>query len=199
METNANSGKLFVISAASGAGKTTLSNEAIKRLQKDDYKISKVITYTTRQPRPGEIDKKDYFFVSYEDFEEKLKDNFFLETTRYHGNNYGSPASILESIKLGESFILVTDLEGSKRIKNLHKNAIFIWINPPSLEDLRTRLITRKDLSKKQIEERVEMAQKEMEEAAKSRNQEQLFDYNITNDVFDQTIQELVKLIKTKI
>ncbi|MFA5074872.1 MAG: guanylate kinase [Candidatus Babeliales bacterium] len=199
MKNNAKSGKLFVLSAASGAGKTTLSNETVKRLQKEDYKISKVITYTTRPPRPGETDKKDYFFVSHKEFEQKFKDNFFLETTKYHGNNYGSPAYILDLIKLGESFILVTDLEGSKRIKNIYKDAIFIWINPPSIKELKIRLIARKDLNKKQIEDRLEMAQKEMEEAAKSRNQEQLFDYNVTNEIFENTVQELVKLIKNKI
>ena len=103
---NQNQGKVFVISAPSGTGKTTLVKETINRLN-NQYDISKVITYTTRNLRTGEINGKDYHFISHDDFLQKEKDGFFLEITKYDNQKYGSPASILTDIQLGKSFIIM--------------------------------------------------------------------------------------------
>ncbi len=186
-------GKIFIIAAPSGAGKTTVTNEAIKRMA-NKIDISKVITYTTRSPRTGEINGKDYHFISLKDFENKLKNNFFLETTKYSGEFYGSPASIINDLKLGKSFVIVTDLVGVKEYKKLLSNAILIWITIPSLDILKERLIKRGD-DKDKIEKRIELAIKEFKEAEKPR----LFDYKIINNIFDQTVAELCKVIETNV
>lgn len=186
-------GRIFIISATSGAGKTTLTNEAIKRLA-NEYDISKVITYTTRSPREEEIHGKDYHFLSEKKFKQKLKAGFFLETTKYNGSLYGSPRNIIEEVKLGKSFMLITDLEGTKELKKLIPKAILLWITVPSLEILKQRLISRGDNSKK-IEQRLKLAKIELKETEKSR----FFDFKIINDKFDQAAQELTQLIKNEL
>ncbi|MBD3273305.1 guanylate kinase [Candidatus Dependentiae bacterium] len=191
---SSNKGKLFIISAPSGAGKTTLANEIIRRLS-DQFNISKVITWTTRSPRPGESEGKDYHFTSREKFEEKRKNDFFLETTKYNGELYGSPKDVLEHLELGKSFIIVTDLYGVNQLKKITPHAIFFWIKAPNLEELKTRLIKRKTLDKNDIEKRLELAKKELKEADKPR----LFDYNIVNDDFDKTVNEISLLIKKEL
>jgi guanylate kinase len=186
-------GKIFIIAAPSGAGKTTVTNETIKRLI-NKIDITKVITYTTRAPRAGEINGKDYHFISNKDFENKIKNNFFLETTKYSGELYGSPANIINDLKLGKSFIIVTDLVGVKEYKKLLPNAILIWLSVPSLEILKERLIKRGD-EKNKIEKRLELAAQELKEADKPR----FFDFKIINNIFDQTVAELCKVIETNI
>lgn len=182
-------GKIFIISASSGAGKTTLTNEVIKRLS-HKFNISKVITYTTRSPRIDEINGKDYYFLTEKEFKQKLKADFFLETTKYNESFYGSPKNILENIKYGKSFILITDLKGIKVLKKLIPKAILIWINIPNLEILRQRLINRGDNFKK-IEQRLKLAKIELKEIKKT----DFFNYKIINDKFDQTSQKLMQLI----
>lgn len=186
-------GKVFIISAPSGAGKTTLTNQVLKNLE-SKYPISKVITYTTRKPRQNEINGKDYNFLSEEDFLKKKKDGFFLETTKYHENYYGSPADILDKIKQGQSFIIVVDYPGAKTFLKLIPDPILIWIEPPSLEELEKRLKKRND-SYETIKTRLEMAKKEID----IENKEKLFEYHLINNNFDQTINELIKIIENKI
>jgi guanylate kinase len=186
-------GSVFVISAPSGAGKTTVTNETIKRLQKD-FDISKVATYTTRSPRDEEQNGKDYHFVSVDEFKKKQAYGFFLETTKYNGKYYGSPASILTDLKLGKSFVIVTDLEGVKAYSKIIENPVLIWINAPSIEELKRRLLKR-GCTNQQLEERLSLAEQEMKEAQKPR----LFDFIVINKVFDQTVNELMKIIKTKL
>ena len=194
MTNNQAKGKLFIVAAPSGAGKTTLVNEAIKRLS-TEFDISKVITSTTRTPRPGEINGKDYYFMSIQKFEEKLKDGFFLETTKYNGQLYGSPSSILDDLELGKSFIVVTDLLGVKEFKKVTPHANFFWVTAPSLEILKERLLKRKTTENDHVEKRLKLAEEEMKEAEKPR----LFDFNIVNDVFDQTVAEICLLIKNEL
>lgn len=186
--------KVFVFAAPSGAGKSTLANEAVKRLE-NDYNISQTITYTTRLPREGEVNSKDYHFVSVENFKQKQKDGFFLETTEYRGCFYGSPISILNDLELGKSFIIVTNIEGVKNISKLTKKPVLIWITTPTIEELKRRLLKRGALTQHQLEESLKQSEEEIKEAHKSR----LFDYNVVNDVFEDTVDQLVLLIKEKL
>jgi guanylate kinase len=194
MNNNQNEGKLFVIAAPSGAGKTTLTNETIKRLS-PELNIAKVRTTTTRAPRPGEIDGKDYDFISKEEFLKKDKEGYFLETTEYNKNFYGSPSSILNDLKLGKTFIIVTDLPGVRELKKTVPFAKFFWITTPNLEELKRRLLKRETTEKNHVEKRLVLAEEEIKEAQKSR----MFDFNIVNDVFEQTVAELCQLIKNEI
>jgi guanylate kinase len=184
-------GKLFVVSAPSGAGKTTLVTEALKTLQKD-FSIERVVTCTSREPRGTEQNKIDYLFFSKKEFEEKINNNFFLEHTEYSGNCYGSPSSIFNDMEQGKSFILIIDLVGAKRIKQIATQATFIWIAPPSLKILEKRLRNRKTDNDIKITKRLEVALKEMSEEKYL----SLFDYHITNDNLTDSINELTSIIK---
>lgn len=186
-------GKVFIISAPSGAGKTTVANEVIKRLQKNNYPISKVITYTTRPPRKDEINGIDYYFLSKEEFENKQKNSFFLETTVYNDKLYGSPASVLEELELGKSFVFVTDLAGVKSLSKKFEDPCCIWINAPSIDDLRKRLVSRGSNTEKQIEERINLAKEEIKEAEELKR---LFNYYVVNDSFEETVNDLMDIIK---
>ncbi|KKP24745.1 MAG: Guanylate kinase [candidate division TM6 bacterium GW2011_GWF2_28_16] len=183
-------GQIFVIAAPSGAGKTTVSNQAIAKLT-PKIDISKVVTYTTRHPRPTEINGQDYNFIDFQDFKQKEKNNFFLETTEYSGALYGSPKNILDQISLGKSFIIVTDLVGVKEYKKLIPNSIFIWLTIPNLDILRERLIKRGD-HKDKIDKRLDLAKQEVKEAEHNK----FFNYFIVNNIFDKTVQSLCEIIE---
>ncbi len=188
--------KVFIVSAPSGAGKTTLINEVIKRLQKNHIPISKVITYTTRAPRNGEIDGTDYYFLSHKKFEDKKQEGFFLETTNYNDKLYGSPASILSDLELGKSFVFVTDLPGIKSLSKRFKDVCCIWINTPSIKELKKRLISRGSNTDKQIEERLKLAEEEIKEA---KHLSRVFKYDTINDIFEDTVEELISIVKKEL
>ena len=184
-------GKLFVVSGPSGVGKTTVVSAAIKRLN-DNHDVARIITYTSRSPRNGEVSGKDYQFISPEEFKEKIKQDFFLESTEYAGHLYGSPKPSEDEMTLGKSFVAVLDIEGAKRVSNaLHKDAVLVWIAPPDMTVLKNRLIKRSVDTVVQIEKRLARAKEELDEAHKSR----LFDYVLVNDIFEQAVEELKMLI----
>ncbi|MCK4651284.1 guanylate kinase [Candidatus Babeliales bacterium] len=192
MATNNNkSGKLFVISAPSGAGKTSLIKEVIKRLN-NQYDISRVITYTNRSPRENETEGKDYYFLNSAEFDKRFKNNFFLETNVYNGKYYGSSTNILTDLEMNKILIAITDINGAKSLNQAVPKAILIWITAPNMEELKRRLLSRGNMSNTQIEKRMQIAQEETKEAHKSR----LFKFNVVNDVFEQTIAELIKILK---
>lgn len=186
-------GQIFIIAAPSGAGKTTVSNQAIKNLT-PKVDISKVITYTTRHPRPTEINGQDYNFIDFQDFKQKEKNHFFLETTEYSGALYGSPRDIVDKISLGKSFIIITDLAGVKEYKKLIPEAIFIWLTIPNIDTLKERLIKRGD-DKNKIEKRLELATLELKEA----DHNKIFNYFIVNNIFDKTVQSLCEIIEQEL
>lgn len=188
----AKSGKLFVLSAASGAGKTSVVTEALNRL-KEKFDIERVMTYTSRTPRDGEVDGQDYQFLSKEDFERKIKDGFFLEFTEYAGKYYGSPASIIPELDLGKSFVMVIDIEGAKSVSKAHSDAVCIWMDPPSINVLKDRLLKRGTETEVQIERRLNVAKQEMEEAHK---QQRLFTYRLVNEDFDQAVREFMLIVE---
>jgi guanylate kinase len=185
-------GTLFIISAPSGAGKTTLITEVIKRL-KPEINISQIITYTTRSPRKNEKKSKDYIFITEDDFEKKKTEGFFLETNRYNNHSYGSPASILMDVALGKNLVIIPDINGAKSIAKQVPDAILIWINTKDLTELKCRLLKRGQHTNSELEKRLKIAEQEIKEASKPR----LFNYIVINDVFDQTVAEIIHIIKT--
>jgi guanylate kinase len=133
-------GNLFIISAASGAGKTSLVKKLLTLI--NDLTLS--ISHTTRNPRPGEIDGKDYFFVTNEIFAEMVKEDKFLETAKCHGSFYGTSRNFVQEVRdTGKDIIFEIDWQGAKSIKAIFPEAISIFILPPSLKKLEERLIAR--------------------------------------------------------
>jgi guanylate kinase len=185
-------GRLFIISAPSGAGKTSVTTNVISKL-KGIIPIEKVITITTRPRRPGEVDGVDYVFLSNEEFLKREKTGFFLETTKYNDNYYGSPAWIVQDMKNGKSFIIITDTVGAKNFKeNLIPDAVTIWITVPDIEELRKRLEKRKTDSLEVIERRLKIAKEDMEREAN----ENQFDYHVQNNNLNQAVDDVIKIIK---
>ncbi|MBU1007517.1 guanylate kinase [Candidatus Dependentiae bacterium] len=184
-------GKLFVVSGPSGAGKTSVVAVALRRLQKE-YDLSRIVTYTSRPPRENEVSGQDYIFVSGDEFHQKQKDGFFLETNVYNGRNYGSPWPEESELTQGKSYVLIVDIEGAKSVSKEFRDAIMIWIAPPDMTTLKKRLEKRATESVSQIEKRLTQAEEEMKEAHKIR----LFGYVLVNDIFDQAVEELILLVR---
>jgi guanylate kinase len=185
-------GYLFVISASSGAGKTTIAYHALQELKKNSIVINRIITYTTRAPRAHETHGCDYFFITEEDFKQKEKNNFFLETMSYNGALYGSPASITHDLAAGTSCLMVTDLAGVYRIKQLIPQAILFWITVPSPEILKERLIKRGTETSEKINQRLILAQQEMTRVSL----DNIFNYYVCNNILEQAVAQVVSIIK---
>ena len=184
-------GHLFIISAPSGTGKTTVSQAVVKRLSVQ-YHLSIVITHTTREPRGQEVTGQDYHFVSRDEFLRKQAAGFFLETTEYNNNFYGSPASIKTGLLQGKSFVLVPDRAGAIRIRELFDAPVLIWLEPPSLEELRCRLELRGHETAEQIERRLVIARQEMA----AEKEQPIFDHHIVNDNFEDTVNKVCSIIQ---
>jgi guanylate kinase len=157
-------GILFVVSAPSGAGKSTLLN-ALRQTPDFVYSVS----CTTRAPRPGEIDGEDYHFISEEEFRRRLANGEFLESAEVHGNFYGTlRATVIEHLRAGVDVLIDIDVQGARVIRNdpnaeIRASVADIFIMPPSLEELRRRLIKRGTETPAQIEVRLHNAAAEME------------------------------------
>ncbi len=178
-------GKIFVISAASGAGKSSL----VKELCILDEKIKVSISHTTREKRHSETNNHDYYFVSINEFEIMLKNNQFIEYAKVYDNYYGTNKIQLEQlINKGYDVILEIDWQGAMQIKNIMPNAILIYIMPPSVEELKKRLILRGTDSKEVIEKRLLQAKDDISHANK-------FQHIVYNQDFNKSIQELYSII----
>lgn len=181
-------GKLIVISAPSGCGKTTI----VERLLKRNKDLIRSISYTTRSPRTGEVNGRDYFFVSPKDFLGKEKKNFFLESAEVFGQHYGTSKDfVMSHANQNKNVVLAIDVQGMRQLKQKESKDLSItsiFIMPPSDEVLRSRLENRKTETKEEIAKRLEVAREEMK--AKS-----LYDFVIVN----QEIEQAVKLIEEKI
>lgn len=179
-------GLLIVISGPSGAGKGTIC----KKILKKNKNLCMSISMTTRQPRGREKDGKEYYFVSKEEFEEKIKENKFLEYATVHNDQYyGTPKENVESmINDGKDVILEIDIQGAQKIKETFKESIFIFIMPPSMKILRDRLVKRKTESKDKIVERFKTAYKEMNEKSK-------YNYVVVNDELKLAVEKTLAII----
>ncbi len=189
-----NQGKLFLIAAPSGTGKTTIATKIVENLN-EKIAISRVITYTTRHKREGEFEGIDYFFVDKTTFLKKIAQGFFLEMTNYNGELYGSPLSLLHDMQAGKSFVMVTDRAGVVSLKALIPEAISIWVSPPSLLELEKRLIGRGTENNIEIKKRLLIAQREMD---LERN-DPIFELHITNKILDNVVSTLCHLIEQRI
>ena len=186
-------GKLFVISAPSGSGKTSLINKVLEDF-KEKYSLSRTITYTTRPPREKEIDGQHYHFISVDEFKEKIDQNFFIEWSTWYDYHYGSPVSTLKAIQEGKSYIMILDRLGAKDVLQTYPQTILIWIEPPSIEELEKRLLARGD-SEGIIQNRLRKAAVEMQQE----KDEQSYEYHIINDDFQTAIVELKRIFEEKI
>ena len=183
-------GKLFVISAPSGTGKTSLINAI---LDDENAKKTKLgISCTTREKRAEEKDQLSYFFISKEEFEDKIKNDDFLEYAEVFGNFYGTPREwVLNSLSNKENVILELDIQGALQVKEAFPDTKTIFIIPPSYEDLSSRLSKRAQDSQEEIKKRLKEAKKEVEIGKK-------FDQIIVNDNFSLALEDLKKFIFTE-
>jgi len=181
-------GILFVVSAPSGAGKTSL----VKALLAAEAGIRLSISYTTRQPRPGEADGRDYHFVSPEKFERMLEAGEFLESATVHGNRYGTSQKWIESeLSQGHDVLLEIDWQGAQQVRKLMRGVVSIFILPPSFEALQARLVGRGQDSAQVIAQRLDAAREEMSHGAE-------FEYAIINDDFDRAARDLTSIIRAE-
>ena len=181
-------GNLFIITAASGTGKTSL----VKALVADNPNIKVSISFTTRQPRVGEKDGEDYFFLDEINFKKMIENDEFLETAKCHGALYGtSKLTVKEALEKGEDIILEIDYQGAFSVKKLFPESISIFIIPPSIDALEDRLNNRGQDSKEDIKLRVAAARNEMSHLEE-------FDYVTINDDFEKALFELKAIIQSK-
>jgi guanylate kinase len=180
-----NKGKLFVITGPSGTGKGTV----LKRVFADIDNIFYSISATTRAPRPGEEHGREYYFVSKSDFERMIAENQLLEYAQYSGNYYGTPLKpILEKTDLGRDVVLEIELQGALQVRKHCPDAAFIFIAPPSMEELEQRLRGRGTEDEAHIQMRLAKAKEECAAADK-------FDHIVVNDDLDTAVKELSQVI----
>lgn len=181
-------GLLIVVSGPSGAGKDTICNKVIE----DSDNIWLSISMTSRNPRGNEKEGKNYFFVTKEEFEQKIKDGKLLEYTNYNGNYYGTPKDKLEDyLNRGIDVILVLDINGAINIKKLVPSALFIFIMPPDMETLKKRLIARKTESKEKVIERFTEAYNEI-------NSYNKYNYVVVNDKIESAVSKVKAIIQAE-
>ncbi|BAP17117.1 guanylate kinase [cyanobacterium endosymbiont of Epithemia turgida] len=179
------SGQLIVLTGPSGVGKGTLVRSLLAR--HNDFYLS--ISVTTRLPRRGEVDGKDYHFITSSQFKEMINQGKLLEWAKYADNCYGTPRfDIEEKIKLGTKVLLEIDVVGARKIKQTFPYALGIFILPPSLEELERRLIKRGKDSQEAITYRMELAKEELTASGE-------FNYTLINDDPNQTLQKFESLI----
>ena len=181
------SGKLFVLSGASGVGKSTVLKE-VMAARKD---LSFSVSATTRAPRPGEVDGVSYYFVTKETFEDMIRKDEFLEYDAHMDNYYGTPKGQLTEKLQNGSVILDIEPNGAFNVKKQWPEAVLIFIAPPSLEELERRLRGRGDTSEEQMKLRLSRVQWELEQSKQ-------YDYTVINDQVETCAEEILKIIAEK-
>jgi guanylate kinase len=181
-----NKGKLFVITAPSGAGKTSL----IEALMRDDPTLKLSISYTTRAPRPGERNAVDYHFVDDKTFLAMRERGEFLESAEVHGYRYGTSKKVItEALARGEDLILEIDWQGAQQVRRIYPDCVGIFILPPSIEELERRMRSRGQDSEAVIRRRLDNAREELAHAGE-------FNYAIINKDFQTAQSELKQIIE---
>jgi guanylate kinase len=178
-------GHIFVVSGASGTGKTSLCREILKIIPNITFSVS----YTTRPPRPGEVDGIHYFFISSSRFEEMIESNELAEWTRIYGHLYGTSAGWLDLHRAqGEDMVFDIDVKGATEIKKRYPDAVTIFVLPPSMEELRRRISNRQTEDPETMELRLKKVEKEAS-CAKD------YDYTIINDHLSEAVEQLKCII----
>lgn len=184
-----NTGQVIVISAPSGAGKGTVIKELLKNNSESRW-LS--VSATSRGMRDGEVDGVNYYYLTEEDFKNKIEDGYFLEYTNYAGNYYGTPKEFIkQKLNDGIDVILEIEIEGATNIKKLIPEALFIFIMPPSLKTLVQRLKKRGTESNDKIIKRFNTAYKEINEVSK-------YNYVVVNDKLDDAVEKIEAIIKAE-
>ncbi|HEY5035068.1 MAG TPA: guanylate kinase [Candidatus Dormibacteraeota bacterium] len=181
-------GLLVVISGPSGVGKDTL----IERLRERDPSLRYSISYTTRKPRPGEADGVNYFFVSRQRFEELIAQGFFLEYATYNGNYYGTPAAAVEEARAAAHDILLKiEVQGAALVRKRAPDGLFIFIAPPSKEELvRRQQLREGSASDEDMVERLKIAETEMKHASE-------YDHVVINAELERAVSEVLEIIQS--
>ena len=178
-------GKLVIVSGPSGSGKSTVT-----KIVKDRLNIPLSISATTRQPRVGEINGKDYFFLSKEEFKNKIANDEFYEYAEVHGNYYGTLKKVVEdNLDKGLNVILEIDVQGALIAKEKKKDAVLVFFKTENMEILENRLRNRKTDSEEVIQTRLKNAEAELK-------YEDKYNYTIINENLDDSIQELIDIIE---
>jgi guanylate kinase len=178
-------GIVFILSAPSGAGKTTICKLLKQKLP--DLKFS--ISHTTREPRDGETEGTDYHFISQKEFENKIQRGDFIEWAKVFKNSYGTGSEFIDRhLNKGENVLVELDVQGAKSLRNINYKAVFIFIMPPSLQELKSRLNKRATESGDNIQKRLEESKKEIP-------QSKIYDYILTNIDAEATTNNLHSII----
>ena len=178
-------GSLFIVSAPSGAGKTSLCQKLTSVVPNIRHSVS----YTTRLPRKGEVHDRDYTFVSADEFRKMVKKSEFAEWAEVHGHLYGTSRKRLEELReAGIDVILDIDTQGARKIRKHYDDGVYIFILPPSMEDLRERLEKRMSNTPEEVDLRMKRARDEIRDY-------KLYDYVIVNSDFGEALTELKAIV----
>lgn len=182
-------GLLIVLSGPSGVGKGTV-RAAI--FSKEEQKFVYSISATTRQPRTGETDGVDYFFKTREEFEQMIQNKQLLEYAEYVGNYYGTPLEYVENtLATGKDVFLEIDVQGAIQVRELMPEGVFIFLTPPDLNELESRIVNRGTDSDEVIAKRMKTAREELELM-------KYYDYSVVNDTVDNAVQKIEAIIQTE-
>lgn len=176
---------LFVISGPSGVGKGTIA----KLLTERNKNVALSVSCTTRKPRENEIDGVHYFFISRDEFKEKIEKGGFLEYSEHFGNFYGTPKEFVENKLLTNDVLLEIDVNGGIAVKEKFDKAVLIFILPPSIEELKNRLKSRHSETDEQIAIRIDRLKYELEK-------EKFYDYSVVNDDLNIAVSEVEEIIE---
>ena len=180
-------GRLIVVSGPSGAGKSTLIRASLESVPELAYSVSA----TTRDPRPGEVDGKDYIFLSREEFERWIEEGRFLEWAEYSGNLYGTPEQKVEELlEDGKSVILEIELQGARLVRNKRPDAVMVFVRAPSLNETRRRLAGRATESEEALESRLATAVGEVAASAE-------FDHEVVNEDRERARNDIVEKMES--
>ena len=180
-------GKLFIISGPSAVGKGTI----VKRITDSDENIRVSVSATTREPREGETAGVSYYFMTDGEFQKSVKEGGFLEHASVHGHYYGTPkAPVMSQLEEGHDVILEIDVQGAMQVKESCPEGVFIFILPPSLDELRSRILHRGTESQEDIEIRMNAAEKELEYLPH-------YDYCVVNEDLDKAVESVKKIMET--
>lgn len=181
-------GFLLVISGPSGSGKGTVSHKLLSQNQDIIFSVSA----TTRRPRVGEIDGENYFFLEEKEFKDMTQNNEFLEYAFVHNNYYGTPRKfVLDEIDKGEIVLLEIDVQGALQIKKNYKNVVFVFLLPPTMDELRNRIVKRGTESQEDIERRFKNAFEELNFVGE-------YDYFVVNDKVENAVQNIENIIEAE-